>query len=339
MLSRLPIFPKLVVMNIAVVFALLVHYAIADGLSFSTYLMVALALLGVNAVWLYHALLGRLLDIEKQLNLVAPQEGGRLSRIETAILQLMEELQTSETRVASLLQSKGQLEEEFALLEAQQSQQCKVEQLQPVVEATHHMAQAVSQMEHQAKGASEATQELIQDLTQSCSNLALGAKATKDDADFITGFKGDITKLSQTVAGINALVHEVNEISEQTNLLALNAAIEAARAGEYGLGFAVVADEVRKLATRAQSSSTDIERGITTVLEQANSSANAIERISNNVDVAVVANTEQAELAQGMLERLQQVHSELGQLHVSAEQQKLIAEGASEELAQLQVNH
>ncbi|XAW90714.1 methyl-accepting chemotaxis protein [Vibrio sp. CDRSL-10 TSBA] len=198
------------------------------------------------------------------------------------------------------------------------------------------MGNTAADMMAQTEQITEMTRQVITDLTKSWEGLSLGAKATKDDADFISGFKGDITTLSETVSSISSLVQEIDDISEQTNLLALNAAIEAARAGEHGRGFAVVADEVRKLATRAQSSATYIERGIATVIDQANSSSKGMERIRNNVDFAVVANFEQVEFVQDILDRLQQMNASISQLNASATQHRDLSEDVCQGLEQLQ---
>lgn len=74
--------------------------------------------------------------------------------------------------------------------------------------------------------------------------------------------------LEVTAQSIGKLIGSIQEVSDQTNLLALNASIEAARAGEYGHGFAVVADEVRQLASKAGQASGEIEKLITTIIEQ-----------------------------------------------------------------------
>lgn len=86
----------------------------------------------------------------------------------------------------------------------------------------------------------------------------------------------DIARLSGEAAEVKGILQVISNIAEQTNLLALNAAIEAARAGEQGRGFAVVADEVRGLAAHTQSSLTEINSTISTIIS-------TIEEVSSNM--------------------------------------------------------
>ena len=73
-------------------------------------------------------------------------------------------------------------------------------------------------------------------------------------------------ELSGNAGKIRDVLEIISDIADQTNLLALNASIEAARAGEMGRGFAVVADEVRQLAAKTQSSLSQINKGVTSVV-------------------------------------------------------------------------
>jgi methyl-accepting chemotaxis protein len=77
---------------------------------------------------------------------------------------------------------------------------------------------------------------------------------------------GRMQELAANAGKIRDVLEIISDIADQTNLLALNASIEAARAGEMGRGFAVVADEVRQLAAKTQSSLTQINQSVTSVV-------------------------------------------------------------------------
>ncbi|CAE6883030.1 chemotaxis [Vibrio sp. B1FLJ16] len=340
MLSKLPVFNKLIAADFIVALGLLLSLLFAEnGLPLTFYFISIIALMSLNALSLYFSLSNRLQKIESKFESNPSRGADLLSRLDSGTSHLVSELEECKAKIVFMEQNQKQLESEIQNFEAQKSHNDLNNRLEPVAYAASDMSNVVSEMVDKAGDITEVTSGLIKDLAKSCEGLEAGAKATKDDADFITGFKGDIAKLSETVANINGLVLEINDISEQTNLLALNAAIEAARAGEYGRGFAVVADEVRKLATRAQSSSVDIERGIATVIAQADSSAKGMERISNNVDFAVVANFEQVEFVKGILSRLEQVNDGISQLNASANQHRKLSEDVCNGLDKLKSTH
>lgn len=340
MLSKLPVFPKLIAVDVVVVVGLLLAlFFTEDGLSSATCFLILIALMVLNAVLLYVSLSYRLQVIAGKLVKHSSSVNDPLSRLESAATLLMEDVEESRAKVVAMKQTQQQLENEIQRLEEQKARTDVTHQLQPVADSAAGMSQTSADILDKTGEISQVTQQVMTDLSKAFEGLKLGADATKADADFITSFKGDITTLSETVSSISSLVQEINDISEQTNLLALNAAIEAARAGEHGRGFAVVADEVRKLATRAQSSATYIERGIATVIEQANSSSQGMERISKNVDFAVGANFEQVAFVQGILANVEQVKEGITQLTASANQYQALSNEVHQGLDKLKYSY
>lgn len=104
-----------------------------------------------------------------------------------------------------------------------------------------------------------------------------------------------IDSLSEESKFIGTILESINSIAAQTNLLALNAAIEAARAGEYGRGFTVVAEEVRRLAEQSSQSTKEIQKIVTTLMEDISSvgsTLNTTRNLLNNVQSSLGVSNE-----------------------------------------------
>jgi methyl-accepting chemotaxis protein len=93
-----------------------------------------------------------------------------------------------------------------------------------------------------------------------------------------------ISVLQKYSEEINSITNVISGISKQTHLLSLNASIESARAGEAGRGFAVVAQEISKLATGSTEAAVSIEKLISSVQKETETTINNIRNIGIKVD-------------------------------------------------------
>ena len=109
----------------------------------------------------------------------------------------------------------------------------------------------------------EATRDMMQRFVN---DLNTAAGVIIGEADNQRDLAARMQQLATNAGKIREVLEIISDIADQTNLLALNASIEAARAGEMGRGFAVVADEVRQLAAKTQSSLSQINQSVTSVV-------------------------------------------------------------------------
>lgn len=128
---------------------------------------------------------------------------------------------------------------------------------------------------------------------QNMHNMNLSVGAIRESGEEMRQAMSAVKSSNDEVAKI---IKTIDEIAFQTNILALNAAVEAARAGEAGMGFAVVADEVRNLAQKSA--------------QAARETATKIEGSVRQTEVGV-------RVSDKVLEKLQDVHTQSGQVEVS----------------------
>ena len=132
---------------------------------------------------------------------------------------------------------------------------------------------------------------------------------------------GIIKSLGDRSDQIGEVLNLINDIADQTNLLALNAAIEAARAGEHGRGFAVVADEVRKLAEKTMEATKQIGNTIKAMQAETKQAVVSMDEGVKEVEIGAQEAKKSGEALHDILERINTVSGEIGQIAVASEEQ------------------
>ena len=174
-----------------------------------------------------------------------------------------------------------------------------------------------------------------------------------------------IEHLGSSTQKIGEIINVIDDISDQTNLLALNAAIEAARAGEHGKGFAVVADEVRKLAERSSKATKEISELIRSIQNEAdgavktvqggvyqaeqgarlaaetggkiNQVIKGVETTVNLIEQIKVGAEEQAQAAQHIAHRAEEMSVQVGKVTEAVKEQAFNTENVVQTIAQIRV--
>lgn len=158
--------------------------------------------------------------------------------------------------------------------EALHSMSANSEELAASIEDVSSMSQKMSQYSNDTKQASET----------GLSSVSHSIEFVKKSFDDIEIINNQMQIVKEKTHKINEIIDIVKGIADQTGLLALNASIEAARAGEQGKGFAVVANEVKKLAEHTTNSVLDIQKNVSNLQNDIDSSVNKIEQTSKQLD-------------------------------------------------------
>lgn len=158
---------------------------------------------------------------------------------------------------------------------------------------------------------SQKGKEVMQGVDTAMQRIDNSVRQLQRAIDQVGNASGEITNITRVIG----------DIADETNLLSLNASIEAARAGAAGKGFTVVALEIGKLAQTSMDSVKhidnlvlEIQALIGDVIEQANGSVENINSSSALIGNAVITYdtifeniTVVGELAQQMIQKVEQV--------------------------------
>ncbi len=224
-----------------------------------------------------------------------------------------------------------------------------------IAESATTLATLVAEARDDGEGVSSKMSETVQ-ISQE------GKTAMQNVSAAMQNINNSVRKLQAAIDGVEKASEEITNITgvigniaDETSLLSLNASIEAARAGEAGKGFTVVATEIDKLAKTSMESVRhidslvlEIKSSIGDVISQAGDSVDNINRSNELIEDAaetfdvIFRNIDTVgTLVQQMIEKVDKVEDEAGNVAAISEEQAASAQeiAASSDILVEQANH
>ncbi len=200
-----------------------------------------------------------------------------------------------------------------------------IEEMNSTAESVAHHAAETAQFTSEATTMSGESLEVVHDAQSSVSSLVEEVEETAHN----------IQAMSEETKGISSILNVIGDIADQTNLLALNAAIEAARAGEQGRGFAVVADEVRALASRTQTSTGEIEKALSSLVNGSQSVTSSMDATKDTCNKTAESTELVGQRINGLSNHIAEINDLSTQIATAAEEQSSVTQEVSRNMASI----
>ncbi|MGF7035017.1 methyl-accepting chemotaxis protein [Paenibacillus mucilaginosus] len=182
------------------------------------------------------------------------------------------------------------------------------------------MAVGITRIAESASGVSEATNEVVSDVTSGHAEVQAAIRQMTAVGGTVRQTANAVQSLEQQSHTIGEIIDVIRGIAQQTNLLALNASIEAARAGEHGKGFAVVATEVKKLAEQTRTEAERITVIVSSILDNTRTVASSVNEGVEMMNEGVGQVSKVGEIFEHVLASVRSVSDQIQEVSAASEE-------------------